>query len=266
MLRVRGGLCGAMDERAGLLIQRFRVRVPAEMVAGQVPPLLPVLPGARGARGRGRAPLFLGSPGPPPPPVSLFPSRPCQRRLGPRTQPSRPPPAQTVPGGGVGHGFWDGCEHREAGRPVVLRGPPTLARRVVPGTVGHTEGDLPRRVCGPRVAGQALTPGLGLGVVSGVPGFQHAVVSPVASPSTSTAVTLPGSVDISWGQPGSCSLRPVSSRAPTSISQEPGTPGKTPVCPRLGRQHLPRRREATAGRAVGSGEGAAGRRGHPRAR
>lgn len=31
-----GGLCGAMDERAGLLIQRFRVRVPAEMISRQV--------------------------------------------------------------------------------------------------------------------------------------------------------------------------------------------------------------------------------------
>lgn len=37
MLCVWWGLCGAMDERAGLLIQRFRVRVPAEMITWHVP-------------------------------------------------------------------------------------------------------------------------------------------------------------------------------------------------------------------------------------
>lgn len=44
MLCVWWGLCGAMDERAGLLIQRFRVRVPAEMITWHVPLLFWMLP------------------------------------------------------------------------------------------------------------------------------------------------------------------------------------------------------------------------------
>lgn len=71
-----------MDERAGLLIQRFRVRVPAEMVTWQVP-LLFCVPSRQVANclsaslevlGKRKETPFLGNPGPP----LLFPSLPLR--------------------------------------------------------------------------------------------------------------------------------------------------------------------------------------------
>lgn len=68
-----------MDERAGLLIQRFRVRVPAEMVTWQalfyffrVSCWVPnyIYPSLEALRPRKETPL-LGNPGPPPPPPFL---------------------------------------------------------------------------------------------------------------------------------------------------------------------------------------------------